>query len=115
MGSLPRPTDVLDLMVAQHAAQLERDLADLRAAVDRSGPARRVPARGGAQRPCRNRFYATDQEFWEAAGEALRTEYLAILDAGFVARSNPVTRVTSTNTICGRTSRCPTARGCCPA
>jgi 5-methyltetrahydropteroyltriglutamate--homocysteine methyltransferase len=30
-----------------------------------------------------NEYYKSDEEFFEAVGEALRTEYLAIIDAGF--------------------------------
>lgn len=31
-----------------------------------------------------NQHYATDEEYWSAIGEAMRTEYEAIVDAGFV-------------------------------
>jgi 5-methyltetrahydropteroyltriglutamate--homocysteine methyltransferase len=32
----------------------------------------------------RNAYYATDREYYEAVGEALREEYLAIIEAGFL-------------------------------
>ena len=32
----------------------------------------------------RNEYYATDREYYEAVGEALREEYLAIIEAGFL-------------------------------
>ena len=32
----------------------------------------------------RNAYYATEREYYEAVGEALREEYLAIIDAGLL-------------------------------
>ncbi len=65
-------------------AELQRDIANLQAALARSpAPAAFMPAVAPSGL-CRNRHYATEQDFWEAAGEALRTEYLAIVDAGFL-------------------------------
>ncbi|MEK9724440.1 MAG: cobalamin-independent methionine synthase II family protein [Rhodospirillaceae bacterium] len=64
-------------------AAAARDIANLRAALE-------GVSRDGAFLPSiapsglgHNDYYATEEEFFDAAGEALRTEYLAIVDAGF--------------------------------
>jgi 5-methyltetrahydropteroyltriglutamate--homocysteine methyltransferase len=65
--------------------ELERDIANLRAAAERQG------ARGaflpvvapGSVMPMRHdEFYASEQEFANAVADALRVEYSAIVDAG---------------------------------
>ncbi len=66
---------------------LERDLSNLRAAVDACGAEEAfVPAISpvdvvGNQR---NEHYASDEEFLEAVAAAMNEEYCAIVDAGFV-------------------------------
>lgn len=66
-------------------AQLERDIANLRAACDAHGAAAFMPAIS----PCdvvgnqQNEFYATEDEFLYAVADALNVEYRAIVDAGF--------------------------------
>ena len=65
-------------------AELQRDLDNMKAAIAQtpaSGVFMPAVAPSGL---CRNRYYATEEEFWVAAGEALRTEYAAIIDAGFL-------------------------------
>ncbi len=68
-------------------AQLDRDLANLRAAVDAHGAAEAfVPAISpvdvaGNQT---NEHYASDDEFLYAVADAMNEEYRAIVDAGFV-------------------------------
>jgi 5-methyltetrahydropteroyltriglutamate--homocysteine methyltransferase len=64
-------------------AELERDLANLRKAVDAvkvEGAFVPATAPSGVGR---NEYYKSDEEFFFAVGEALRTEYLAIVEAGF--------------------------------
>ncbi len=67
--------------------QLERDLANLRQAVEASGAGEAfVPAISpsdvvGNQL---NEFYADEEEFLYAVGDALNVEYRAIVDAGFL-------------------------------
>ncbi len=64
-------------------AELRADLAHLKAAL------KGVPCEGAfvpavAPSGCGiNDYYKSDAEFYEAVGEALRTEYLAIVEAGF--------------------------------
>lgn len=63
--------------------QLARDLANLRKAVNGvkcMGAFVPATAPSGVGR---NKFYKDDEEFFFALGEALRTEYKAIVDAGF--------------------------------
>ncbi len=67
-------------------AALERDLANLRQAVAASGAAdafMTAVAPGSFARGL-NRFYRTHDEFVYAVAEAMRTEYRAIVDAGFI-------------------------------
>ena len=63
--------------------ELKRDLANLRKAVDAvtcEGAFVPATAPSGVGR---NEYYKNDEEFFYAVGEAMRTEYLAIVDAGF--------------------------------
>ena len=68
-------------------AQLERDLANLRTAVDAAGAKEAfVPSISpvdvaGTQV---NKYYASDEELLFAIGDAMNVEYKAIVDAGFV-------------------------------
>jgi 5-methyltetrahydropteroyltriglutamate--homocysteine methyltransferase len=64
-------------------AELQRDLANLRKAVDAvkcEGAFVPSTAPSGVGF---NEYYKTDEEFFNAVGEAMRTEYLAIVEAGF--------------------------------
>jgi 5-methyltetrahydropteroyltriglutamate--homocysteine methyltransferase len=67
--------------------EIRRDIANFKAAL---GGVRveeafmPVAAPESARGLRRNRFYASDDEFLEALADALRIEYLAILDAGFL-------------------------------
>jgi 5-methyltetrahydropteroyltriglutamate--homocysteine methyltransferase len=67
-------------------ALLQRDLAAFKAALNRvSVEDAFVPAIAPAMvGRGQNRYYATDEEYVFAIAEALRTEYRAIVDAGFV-------------------------------
>jgi len=67
-------------------AQLQRDLAAFKAALGRvSVEEAFVPAIAPAMvGRGQNRYYATEEEYVFAIAEALRTEYRAIVDAGFV-------------------------------
>jgi len=67
-------------------AQLDRDLAAFKAALGRvSVEEAFVPAIAPAMvGRGQNRYYATEEEYVFAIAEALRTEYRAIVDAGFV-------------------------------
>jgi 5-methyltetrahydropteroyltriglutamate--homocysteine methyltransferase len=65
-------------------ADLKRDLANLRAAVD---AVKCVDAFMPSTAPSGigwNSYYKTEEEFFFAVGEAMRTEYKAIIDAGFL-------------------------------
>jgi 5-methyltetrahydropteroyltriglutamate--homocysteine methyltransferase len=65
---------------------LNRDLANLRAAVDAAGcETAFVPstAPGGVGF---NEYYKSDEEFFNAVGEAMSVEYKAIVDAGFIVQ-----------------------------
>lgn len=68
---------------------LDRDLANLRAAVDANGASEAfVPAIS----PCDvvgnqlNEYYKSEEEFLYAVGDALNVEYRAIVDAGFLVQ-----------------------------
>jgi 5-methyltetrahydropteroyltriglutamate--homocysteine methyltransferase len=64
--------------------ELKQDLAFLRAAVEETGaPEAFVPATSPV-RPRMNAYYPTEADYYAAVGEAMRTEYQAIVDAGFV-------------------------------
>ena len=63
---------------------LQQDLDNLRNALE--GLAVRetfIPATSPI-RPWTNAFYASEEEYYEAVGEAMREEYRAIVDAGFI-------------------------------
>ncbi|MBT3550429.1 MAG: cobalamin-independent methionine synthase II family protein [Rhodospirillaceae bacterium] len=62
---------------------LAKDIANLRAAVDASGAAGAFMPSTAPSGVGYNDYYATDEEFFEAVGEAMRVEYKAIIDAGF--------------------------------
>jgi 5-methyltetrahydropteroyltriglutamate--homocysteine methyltransferase len=63
---------------------LRQDLAHLRAAVDAAKVAEAFMPATSPIRPGANEFYPSDEAYFEAVGEAMRTEYRAIVDAGFI-------------------------------
>jgi 5-methyltetrahydropteroyltriglutamate--homocysteine methyltransferase len=68
-------------------AALQADLANLRAALD-GLPVEQAylpaVAPGSIEHWLKNRYYASEEEFLYAIGEAMREEYQAIINAGFV-------------------------------
>lgn len=68
-------------------AELQRDIDNLKAAVAASGAKEAfmpVAAPSSAIPDRKNEYYKTDEEFLFALATALRTEYRAIVDAGFI-------------------------------
>lgn len=64
--------------------QIARDLANLRAATQHQPVMEAFVSSTSPRGFGVNRFYATETDYLEAVAEALREEYLAIVDAGFV-------------------------------
>ncbi len=64
-------------------ADLKRDLANLRAAVDAVDVAGAFVPSTAPSGVGWNEYYKSEEEFFFAVGEAMRTEYQAIVDAGF--------------------------------
>jgi 5-methyltetrahydropteroyltriglutamate--homocysteine methyltransferase len=67
-------------------AALNKDIANLRAAVDASGADAAFMPATAPSGVGYNDYYQTEEEFFEAVGEALRVEYKAITDAGFIVQ-----------------------------
>lgn len=67
-------------------AQLQRDLKNLKAALGGSKVEAFVPAisPSNVEEWQRNAYYKTDEDYLYAIGEAMREEYKAIVDAGFL-------------------------------
>jgi 5-methyltetrahydropteroyltriglutamate--homocysteine methyltransferase len=67
-------------------AAVQRDIANLKAAVAHTGAdeAFMTSVAPGSFARGQNRYYSTEEEFLYALGDAMRTEYQAIVDAGFV-------------------------------
>jgi 5-methyltetrahydropteroyltriglutamate--homocysteine methyltransferase len=67
-------------------AAVQRDIANLKAAVAQTGveEAFMTSVAPGSFARGQNHYYPTEEEFLYAIGEAMRTEYQAIVDAGFV-------------------------------
>jgi 5-methyltetrahydropteroyltriglutamate--homocysteine methyltransferase len=63
---------------------LERDIANLKEAMAAAGADEGFMPSSGPLPVDRNEHYATEEEYFEAHGEAMREEYKAILDAGLV-------------------------------
>jgi 5-methyltetrahydropteroyltriglutamate--homocysteine methyltransferase len=63
---------------------LRQDLKNLEAAVRSAGVEEAFIPATSPVRPGKNLHYKTDDEFYVAVGEAMRTEYKAIADAGFL-------------------------------
>jgi 5-methyltetrahydropteroyltriglutamate--homocysteine methyltransferase len=66
-----------------HAA-LATDIANLRAAVGQTGPAEAFLPSTSPSGFGRNEYYASEGEFLTAVAEALRAEYLGIVESGFL-------------------------------
>jgi 5-methyltetrahydropteroyltriglutamate--homocysteine methyltransferase len=83
VGDASRPVKCVGPISYQGHAALQADIANLRAAMDAAGidhafmPA--VAPRGVG----RNEYYSSEEAYAEALSEALREEYVAIIDAGF--------------------------------
>jgi 5-methyltetrahydropteroyltriglutamate--homocysteine methyltransferase len=85
-SALPFPGCVGPLRYKDRSA-LDRDLAHLRAAADKSKPTdvfMTAPSPGILTRFIINLHYPTEEAYVEALAEALKTEYRAIVEAGFV-------------------------------
>ena len=80
------PTVCTGPVTYKGAALLERDLANLKAALQTAGVAEAfVPAIApGMVGRDQNRYYPTEEAYRFAIAEALKTEYRAIVDAGFI-------------------------------
>jgi 5-methyltetrahydropteroyltriglutamate--homocysteine methyltransferase len=63
---------------------LRRDLDNLKAALNGRDPAAAFVPAVAPSGVGTNAYYKSDEEFFAAIGEALRSEYLAIVDAGFL-------------------------------
>jgi 5-methyltetrahydropteroyltriglutamate--homocysteine methyltransferase len=70
----------------QGEAAVRRDIANLKAAVGQAGveEAFMTSVAPGSFARGQNHYYSTEEEFLFALGDAMRTEYQAIVDAGFV-------------------------------
>jgi 5-methyltetrahydropteroyltriglutamate--homocysteine methyltransferase len=66
------------------AAALQQDLENLRAALAETAVADAFLPATSPIRPGTNAYYASDDEYYEAVADAMRTEYSAIVKAGFV-------------------------------
>jgi 5-methyltetrahydropteroyltriglutamate--homocysteine methyltransferase len=66
-----------------HAA-LETDIANLRAAIGQTGPVEAFLPSTSPSGFGRNEYYASEGEFLTAVAEALRAEYLGIVESGFL-------------------------------
>ena len=66
------------------AAALRRDLDNLKAALGAREPSSAFVPAVAPSGVGTNAYYDGDEEFFAAVGEALRTEYLAIIEAGFL-------------------------------
>jgi 5-methyltetrahydropteroyltriglutamate--homocysteine methyltransferase len=64
-------------------AELKRDLANLKAAVEQVECVGAFVPSIAPSGVGRNEYYETDEAYMEAVGDAMRAEYLAIVDAGF--------------------------------
>lgn len=66
--------------------ELKQDLAFLRAALDASGAAEAFMPSTSPVRRDMNAYYPKDMDYFAAVGEAMRTEYQAIVEAGFIVQ-----------------------------
>jgi 5-methyltetrahydropteroyltriglutamate--homocysteine methyltransferase len=74
--------------------QVQRDIANLKAAVQAAGARAAFMPAMAPRAPGRNRYYATDEEFMQAVCDALREEYRAIVDAGLILQVDDPTFAT---------------------
>jgi 5-methyltetrahydropteroyltriglutamate--homocysteine methyltransferase len=65
---------------------LERDLENLRSACAQTKVEEAFIPATSPIRPHTNKYYSSDDAYYEAVAEAMRTEYLAIVKAGFVVQ-----------------------------
>ena len=79
----PLPLFATGPIVYTGQAELKADLANLRQAVDKVKCAGAFVPATAPSGVGFNEFYKTEEEFYYAVAEAMRTEYLAIVDAGF--------------------------------
>jgi methionine synthase II (cobalamin-independent) len=92
VGSLARPKDLLEMMDAKlKGKSYDSEAYDNRVFVAQS--ARLFANKSNAVLTSSpgfwsNQYYRTDEEFQYALAEALRAEYLAIVDAGFILQIN---------------------------
>ncbi len=63
---------------------LARDIANLKSAMAAAGADEGFMPSSGPLPADRNEYYASEEKYFEAHGEAMRVEYLAILDAGLL-------------------------------
>ena len=63
---------------------LDRDIANLKAAVAKSGAAKAFIPAIGTSGIGSNEYYKTEEEYFHAVGAAMSTEYRAIVDAGLL-------------------------------
>src|SRR4029079_12863721 len=85
-GAVPFP-GCLGPLKYRDRGPLERDLAHLKAAVEKAAPAEAfmtAPSTGLLTRFIINLHYPTDDAYVAALADVLKTEYKAIVDAGFV-------------------------------
>ena len=85
-GRRPMSRAIVSPVTYKGHAALQADISNLRAAVDQSGAPEAfmtavAPGSFGREQ---NRFYKTQEEFLFAIADAMRVEYRAIVDAGFV-------------------------------
>lgn len=66
--------------------ELKQDLEFLRSAMTKSGAAEAFIPSTSPVRPDMNAYYPTDTDYYVAVGEAMRVEYQAIVDAGFIVQ-----------------------------
>jgi len=66
--------------------ELKQDLDFLRSATENSGAAEAFIPSTSPIRPGMNAYYRTDIDYYVAVGEAMRVEYQAIVDAGFIVQ-----------------------------
>jgi 5-methyltetrahydropteroyltriglutamate--homocysteine methyltransferase len=101
--------------ISYNPATVDAHLADVRAAADRLGPAAKAPARQvfitamspGSLHWIRNEYYQSEEDFVFAFADALRQEYLRIIEAGFLLQVDDAVlwRQRATITMRGGTQR----------
>jgi 5-methyltetrahydropteroyltriglutamate--homocysteine methyltransferase len=82
IGDASRPIKCVGPISYQGHAALQADIDNLRAAMDAAGVEHAFMPAVAPRGVGRNEYYATEEAYVEALGEALREEYLAIIEAG---------------------------------